>query len=156
MCTFFVGDYMDDIYYMKIALKEAMKALLTDDVPIGAVIVKNGKIVARGHNAKNSKNNSILHAEIIAIEKACKKMNNWRLNDCTMYITMIPCPMCASAINQSRISKVVYGTVPNNYDKQMILNIFNDKNYGNPVQVVENVLSDECSCLLKKFFLKKR
>lgn len=157
MCTFFVGDNMkNDIYYMNLALKEAKKALLTDDVPIGAVVVRNGKIVSRGHNTKNSKNNVIKHAEIIAIEKACTKLDNWRLNDCTIYVTMIPCPMCASAINQARINKVVYGTVPNSFNKELVMNIFDDKYYGNPVSVVENVLEKECSELLKKFFLEKR
>ena len=112
---------MNDIYFMKEALKEAKKAYKCGEVPIGAVIVKNDKIIARSYNLKETKNTATRHAEIIAIDKASKKLNNWRLVDCTIYITMFPCPMCASAINQARISKVVYGTVPEYADYDMII-----------------------------------
>ena len=156
MCTFFVGDNMDDTYFMNIAYKEAVKAYNCGEVPIGAVIVKDNKIIARAHNLKESKNNATKHAEIIAIDKASKKLNNWRLNDCIIYITMFPCPMCASAINQSRISKIVCGTMPEYANKNTIYDILNDKNYGLPVKIVENVLNDECTELLRKFFSKKR
>ena len=113
MCTFFIGDYMNDIYFMNEALKEANKAYNCGEVPIGAVIVKDNKIIARGYNLKETKNDASKHAEIIAINKASKKLSNWRLIDCTIYVTMFPCPMCASLINQSRISKIIYGTIPN-------------------------------------------
>ena len=146
----------NDIYYMKYALKEAKKAYCRGEVPIGAVIVKKGKIIAKAHNLKELKHNAVCHAEILAINKACRKLKNWRLIDCTMYITMFPCPMCASAINQSRISKVVCGTIPDYANKEMIYEILNDKKYGLNVDIVENVLNDECLELLQKFFGKKR
>lgn len=157
MCTFFVGDFVkNDEYYMNLALKEAKKAYLKGEIPIGAVIVKNGKIISRGHNLKESKNSVIGHAEIVAIEKACSKLKNWRLIDCVIYITMFPCPMCASAINQARISKIVCGTIPEYVDKKVIDKILNDKNYGLPVKITENVMEESCAKILKDFFIKKR
>ena len=146
----------DDIYFMNLALKEAKKAYKYDEVPIGAVIVKNGKIISKGYNKKVKTNNVIKHAEIVAIEKACKKMNNWRLNDCIIYITMFPCPMCASAINQSRIKKVIYGTLPNSFDKSIVDKILTDKNYGLPVEINGGILEEKCALLIKKFFSEKR
>ena len=117
----------NDEYYMREALKEAKKAEKKGEIPIGAVIVKNGKIISRAHNNKENKMCVTNHAEIIAINKACKKLNNWRLIDCYIYITMFPCPMCASAINQARISKIIYGTIPEYfkkffYKKKVIIN----------------------------------
>ena len=153
---FIMGDYMNDIYFMNIALKEANKALKKKEIPVGAIIVKNNKIIGKGYNLKEKKRNATKHAEIIAIEKASKKLKNWRLNDCTIYVTMIPCPMCASAINQSRISKVVYGTIPNNCDKKEIVEILKGNKYGVPVDIVENILNEECSNIIKNFFDKKR
>ena len=141
---------------MNLALKEAKKAYKVGEIPIGAVIVKNNKVIAKAHNLKEKHKCTVDHAEILAIKKACKKLKNWRLLDCIIYITMYPCPMCASAINQSRISKVVCGTMPNYVDKDIINRILNDKNYGLPVEIVENVLNDNCYELLKKFFEKKR
>lgn len=146
----------DDIYYMTQALKEAYKAYVNDEVPIGAVIVRNGEIIARGYNRKVKTNNVIKHAEIVSIEKACRKLDNWRLNDCTIYITMFPCPMCASAINQSRIKKIVYGTIPNSFDKSIVDKILADKNYGLPVEIEGGILENECALLIKKFFFEKR
>ena len=147
---------MNDIDYMKYALKEAKKAFLLGEVPVGAIIVKNCEIIAKAHNLKEKNKDSTAHAEILAIKKASKKLNNWRLNDCTMYITLFPCPMCASAINQSRISKIVYGTIPEYVDKSIINSILNDKKYGNSVEIVENSLKNECLLLLQDFFKKKR
>lgn len=147
---------MDDTYFMNIAHKEALKAFNCGEVPIGAVIVKDNKIIAHAHNLKKSKNNATRHAEIMAIEKASKKLNNWRLLDCVMYVTMFPCPMCASAINQSRISRVVYGTIPEYANVNLINDILNDNKYGIPVDITGGILQEECTDLLKKFFLKKR
>ena len=95
--------------YMRAAMKEAYKAELKDEVPIGAVIVYDGKIIARAHNTRQTKQISTHHAEILCIEKACRKLNSWRLEGCDLYVTLEPCPMCAGAIQQSRIRKVVFG-----------------------------------------------
>lgn len=146
----------NDEYYMKLALNEAKKAYLKGEIPIGAVIIKDDKVISKGHNLKESKKNVIKHAEIVAIERACKKIGNWRLLDCVIYVTMFPCPMCASAINQARISKIVYGTIPEYVEKETIYRILNDKNYGLPVEIVENVLEYDCTKLLKDFFSEKR
>lgn len=157
MCAFFVGDYMkNDEYFMKLAIKEAKKAYDKREIPVGAVIVYNNKVIARGHNLREVKHCVTKHAEIIALEKACAKFSNWRLINCTMYVTMCPCPMCASAINQARISKIVYGAKPEYVEKQEIYKILKDKNYGSNVEIVENVLKDECLELLKTFFVEKR
>lgn len=146
----------NDVYYMSLAIDEAKKAYKRGEIPIGAIIVKNDRVISRGYNLKESKKKTTKHAEIIAIEKACVKLKNWRLMDCIIYVTMYPCPMCASAINQARISKVVCGTIPDYAEKTIVEKILNDKNYGSPVQIVENVMSEESTLLLKKFFAKKR
>lgn len=146
----------NDIFFMKKALNEAKKAFYRGEIPIGAIIVKNGKIISSGYNLRESRKISTKHAEIIAIEKACKKLNNWRLINCTIYITMLPCPMCASAINQSRISKIVYGTVPDYANMASIKKILNDKFYGSPVKIAGPILENDCAEILKKFFREKR
>lgn len=142
--------------YMKIAIKEAKKSLDTD-VPVGAVVVMNNKIIARGHNQKEKKKNAIRHAEIIAIEKACKKNHNWHLENCELYVTMEPCIMCTGAIIQSRIPKVYYG-VKN--DKFGISNHFKieektkiDNHY---MYFYGGYLKEEIETMLKSFFQKKR
>lgn len=142
--------------FMEIALKEAKKAYIMGEVPIGAVIVKDNKIISKAHNTKNNKNCIINHAEINAIVKASKKLNNWRLIDCEMYVTMIPCPMCASAINQSRLSKIYYGTdnSVNNFDN--LFKILNDTKYGNKVEIFGGILAQDCGKIVKDFFSEKR
>ena len=147
---------MLDIDYMKEAVKEANKAFKKGEIPVGCVVVKDDKIIARGHNMKENKISAIRHAEIIAIEEASKKLNNWRLLDATIYITMFPCPMCASAINQARISRLVYGTIPEYANMDLINEILNDNKYGIPVEIEGNILEFECKDLLQKFFSKKR
>ena len=135
------------------ALKEANKAYKLGEVPIGAVIVKDNKIISRAYNKKESSNLATSHAEILAINKACKKLKNWRLVDCTLYVTVEPCLMCCGAIIQSRIKKVVYGTHNEYYgavesiDKTL-------KKYN--VEVRSNILQNECSYILKEFFKKRR
>ena len=156
MCTFFIGDNMNDIDYMKLALKEAQKAFKHGEIPVGAIIVKNGKVIAKGYNKCEKKYSSTRHAEIITIEKAGRKLKNWRLIDCTMYVTMLPCPMCASAINQARIKRIVYGTIPKYVNYEDVVNTLNDKKYGLPVEIGESILADESIKLLKTFFKKKR
>ena len=138
------------------ALKEAEKAYLNGEVPIGAVIVENKKIIARAHNTKDIENCAIRHAEINAIEIASKYKKNWRLNDCIIYITLFPCPMCASAISQSRISKVVYGAKSDNVNLEIVDKIFYDNIYGNSVEIYGQILEEKCGNLLRKFFNEKR
>ena len=141
---------------MKLALAEAEKAYIKGEIPIGAIIVQNDKIIARGHNLKENSCCAVKNAEIIAIEKACAKLKNWRLIGCTMYVTMFPCPMCASAINQSRLSNIYYGTIPEYAEKEVVEKILSDKNYGLPVNLCGSVLNDDCGKLLKQFFAEKR
>lgn len=146
----------NDRYYMNIAYKEALKAYNCGEVPIGAVIVQNDKIIAKAHNMRE-KNRSVLeHAELITLKKACKKLNNWRLNDCIMYITAFPCPMCASAINQARVSKIVYGTVPNNINSQLTVDILKSSDYGKPVDIMQIEEYSDCTAIMRDFFSKKR
>ena len=113
----------DNEYYMKLALKEARKAYKHNEVPVGAIIVSNGKIIAKGNNQRENSGDVTKHAELIAIRKASKKKKDWRLNDCTMYVTLFPCPMCASAIVQSRISKLVIGTSTMDLKNKEIVNL---------------------------------
>ncbi len=142
---------MNDEKYMKIALKEAKKALDKDEIPVGAVIVKDNKIIAKAYNTRNMSNRVVDHAEIIAINKANKKLNNWRLEDCEIYITLEPCPMCASAIEQSRIKRIITGAVNNNLETRNIsFDILKKINW------VKNCCSEECSNLINIFFYNKR
>ena len=139
--------------YMLEALKEANKAFKLGEVPIGAVIVKDDKIISRAFNKKESSNLATSHAEILAINKACKKLNNWRLLDCTLYVTVEPCLMCCGAIIQSRIKKVVYGTSNEYYGAvESIDNTL--KKYN--IEVENNILQNKCSYILKEFFKKRR
>jgi tRNA(adenine34) deaminase len=130
--------------YMKAALKQARIAYAKGDVPVGAIIVKENKIIARAYNKKEETKNPTDHAEIIAIRKACQKLKDWRLNGCIMYVTLEPCPMCMGAIQQSRISKLVCGT---NAVKDTL---------GNILSIENNILDEECSLLLKTFFQNRR
>lgn len=138
---------MDD-KFMNYALKEAQKAYKKMDVPVGCVIVYNGKVIARGYNKREKDQNVIKHAEIEAIDKACKALKSWRLNDCTIYTTLFPCPMCASAIQQSRISKLVYLNDTNNKVLNDIsLNILFNENLNHRVKIdrisLENSIIDD-------------
>ena len=143
--------------YMKEALKEAQKAYRKLEVPIGVVIVKDDKIIARAHNQKEEKNSPIKHAEIIAIERACKKLNNWRLNDCEMYVTLEPCSMCAGAILNSRIKKVYIGVAePNSGACGSKLNLLQDYSFENNVEIEKDILMEECQKILKEFFKEIR
>ena len=139
--------------FMNEAIKEAKIAYQNNDIPIGAVIVKDGKIIAKAHNTKNNKNCSIYHAEINAILKAAKKMNNWRLQGCEMYVTYEPCPMCASAIRQSRILKVYCGLKNDNCENEKIIqNIFNVVSNDPIVSFENNLFPDEISAMMSDFF----
>ena len=138
--------------FMKEALKEAIKAKEINEVPVGAVIVLDGKIIARGHNERENKQNSLCHAEIIAINKACKKLKNFRLENCEMYVTLEPCMMCSGAIIQSRIKKLVYGAKDEKYGMAgSNFNLFELKS-NHKVEIVQGILNEECSLLIKDFF----
>src|SRR5574344_613830 len=141
--------------YMIAALKEAQMALKSGDVPIGAVIVKNGKIIAKAHNQKEKNKNAIEHAEILAISKACKVLKNWHLDQCELYVTVEPCLMCAGAIIQSRIPKLVYGTTNDKFGYiNSIESIFDNKNNHKPI-IISGVLANECKKIITDFFKEK-
>ena len=137
-----------DSKYMKEAIRQAKKAALIDEVPIGCVIVYQDKIIGRGYNKRNKMGSTLAHAEIIAIQKASKKLNDWRLEECTMYVTLEPCPMCAGAIVQARIPKVVIGA--------MNLNILEEKGFNHQVEKITGVLEEECRIMMKDFFRELR
>ena len=142
--------------FMKEALKEAKKAYKKEEIPVGAIIVKDGKIIARAHNLKETKNSSISHAEILAIEKACKKINAWRLEECEMYITLEPCMMCMGAIINSRIKKIYIGTLdPKTGACRSVINIDNYK-FNHVVEIETGILKEECEYILKDFFKRLR
>ena len=139
--------------FMKEAIREAKKAYEKLEVPVGAVIVKDGKIIARAHNLKETKCDTTNHAEILAIRKASKKLKSWRLMDCEMYITLEPCSMCSGAIINSRIKKIYIGTLDYKTGAAgSILDLFNDYTFNHHVEVEKNVLKEECESLLKDFF----
>ena len=143
--------------FMKEALKEAEKAYKKLEVPVGAVLVKDGKIIARGHNQKETKTDTTKHAEIIAIQKASKKLKAWRLLDCEMYVTLEPCAMCAGAIINSRIKKVYIGTKDNKTGAVgSVLNLFEDFTFNHKVESEIGLMQDECEKILKQFFKELR
>lgn len=144
-------------HFMKEALKEAKKAYDKLEIPVGAVIVKDGKVIARGHNVKEEKKDTTKHAEIIAIQKASKKLDNWRLNDCEMYVTLEPCSMCAGAIIQSRIKKVYIGAMDEKTGAcGSVLNLFKDYKFNHRVEEENGILKEECEKMLKSFFVELR
>lgn len=144
-------------YYMKQAIKEAEKAYSKLEVPVGAVIVKDGKIIARAYNQKESKTDTTKHAEILAIQKASKKLKSWRLIDCEMYVTLEPCTMCAGAIIHSRIKKVYIGAMDEKTGAVgSVLNLFEDYKFNHKPEVEKGILKEDCESLLKQFFKKLR
>ncbi|WP_317366886.1 tRNA adenosine(34) deaminase TadA [uncultured Tyzzerella sp.] len=148
---------MDYNFFMKEAYKEAIKAYNINEVPIGCVIVYNNSIISRGYNKRNIEKNSLKHAEIIAIDKACNIIGDWRLEGCTLFVTVEPCPMCAGAILQSRIDRVVFATKNNKAGCcGSILNLLDNKNFNHTVEIIDGILSEDCSMLMKKFFKKLR
>ena len=147
----------DDKYYMNQALKEAEKAYLLDEVPVGAVIVYNDKIIARAHNTREKSNDPTAHAEINAIRKACKKLKSWRLVDCTIYVTVEPCSMCAGTIMWSRMKRIVYGAkdikggaLTSSY------NLFEQKGINHFPIIEGGILEEECGIIIKDYFKSKR
>ena len=142
--------------FMEAALKEAKKAYDKEEVPVGAVIVKDGKVIARAHNLKEIKKDTTKHAEILAIQKASKKLNAWRLTDCEMYVTLEPCSMCAGAIIASRIKKLYIGTMDLKTGAcGSVLNLL-DYNFNHKVEVEKGIMQKECEYILKDFFKKLR
>ena len=145
------------IKYMKAALMQAQKAYQLGEVPIGCVIVHEGKIIARGYNRRNTDKNTLAHAEITAINRASKKIGDWRLEECTLYVTLEPCQMCAGAIVQARIPSVVMGCMnPKAGCAGSILNLLNMPEFNHQVDVTRGILEEECSQMLKQFFKELR
>ena len=143
--------------YMKEAIRQAKKAYELGEVPIGCVIVYEGKIIGRGYNRRNTDKNTLAHAEITAINKASKKIGDWRLEGCTLYVTLEPCQMCAGAIVQARIDEVVMGSMnPKAGCAGSILNILEMPEFNHQVRVVRGVLEEECSQMLTRFFKELR
>ena len=139
--------------FMKEALKEAKKAYDKDEVPVGAVIVKDGKIISRAYNVKEKKKDTTCHAEILAIKKASKKLDSWRLEGCSMYVTLEPCPMCAGAIIQSRLDKVVIGTMDYKTGAcGSVLNLLKDYKFNHNVEIENGIMQEECEKILQVFF----
>lgn len=148
---------MEHIKYMKIALKEAQKANDIDEVPIGAVIVMDGKVISQAHNLREKNQSATAHAEVLAINKACKKLNTWRLNGCILYVTLEPCTMCVGASILSRVDGVVYGAKdPKGGSLGSLYDISLIKGFNHYPWVVSGVCEEESSEMLKNFFKNKR
>lgn len=146
-----------DEIYMKEAIKQAKKAYAIQEVPIGCVIVHEGKIIARGYNRRNTDKNTLSHAELNAIRKASKKLGDWRLEGCTMYVTLEPCQMCSGALVQSRIDEVVIGCMnPKAGCAGSVMNLLQIEGFNHQVKITEGVLEEECSEMLSAFFRELR
>lgn len=146
-----------DIKYMRAAVREAQKAYALGEVPIGCVIVYQDKIIGRGYNRRNTDKSTLAHAEITAIRKASKKMGDWRLEDCTLYVTLEPCQMCAGAIVQARIKRVVMACMnPKAGCAGSILNVLDMPQFNHQVEITQGVLEEECSLMLTGFFKELR
>ena len=146
-----------DEKYMREAIKQARKAAKIDEVPIGCVIVYDSKIIARGYNRRNTDKSTLAHAEIIAIRKAAKIIGDWRLEDCTMYITLEPCPMCAGAIVQARIPRVVVGAMnPKAGCAGSVINLLQRDGFNHKAELTSGILVDECRTMLQDFFKEMR
>lgn len=146
-----------DEYYMKLAIEEAKKAAAIGEVPIGAVIVHNDQVIASGYNLRETTQNATTHAELLAIQEACTTLNNWRLEETTLYVTLEPCPMCAGAILQSRIPRVVYGARDAKAGcVDSLYRLLNDDRFNHRCEVTEGVLAEECGNILTQFFRNLR
>ncbi|MFD2117091.1 tRNA adenosine(34) deaminase TadA [Paenibacillus yanchengensis] len=148
---------LEDIHWMQQAMEEARKAEQLGEVPIGAIIVKDGQIIGRGHNLRESTHDPTAHAELEAIRQACSQLHAWRLLDCTLYVTLEPCPMCAGAIIQSRIKRVVYGAPDHKAGcAGTLMNLLQEPRFNHETQLTSGVLQEECGQLLTQFFRKLR
>lgn len=147
----------DDEKYMKEAIRQAKKAAALDEVPIGCVIVNEGQIIARGYNRRNTDKNTLSHAELLAVRKASKKLGDWRLEGCTLYVTLEPCQMCAGAIIQARVDRVVIGSMnPKAGCAGSVLNILEMDGFNHKAEVERGILQEECSRMLSEFFRELR
>ena len=149
--------YKDDYYFMERALKQAEVAYIKGEVPVGAVVVKDGEIISRGYNLRESTNDPTAHAELIAMKKASKKLNSWRLSGCTLYVTLEPCPMCSGVIVNSRIDRVVFGA----YDRKAgccttLYHLCNDERFNHRAEILGGVSEEKCAKILSDFFKEKR
>ena len=146
-----------DEKYMREAIRQAKKAYAKNETPIGCVIVRDGRVIARGYNKRNAKKNTLAHAEIIAIHKASRVVGDWRLEDCTMYVTLEPCPMCAGAIVQARIPRVVIGSMNAKAGcAGSVVNLLQMEGFNHKVEVQTGVLREECSQMMSGFFRELR
>ena len=144
-------------YYMKEAIRQARKAEASEEVPIGCVIEREGKIIARGYNRRNTDHSVLKHAEITAIQKACRKLGDWRLEDCTLYVTLEPCQMCAGAIVQARIPRVVIGAMnPKAGSAGSVINLLQMREFNHQAEIEKGVMEEDCSALLSHFFAELR
>lgn len=149
--------YKDDYYFMTRALKQAEVAYKKGEVPVGAVVVKDGKVIARGYNLRETTNDPTAHAELLAMKKASKKLNSWRLSGCTLYVTLEPCPMCSGVIVNSRIDRVVFGA----YDQKAgccttLYHLCNDERFNHRAEILGGVMKEDCAKILSDFFKEKR
>lgn len=148
---------MDDIDFMRLALEEALKAYKKDEVPVGAIIVRNGDIISRAHNLKETTRDPTAHAEMLVIREASKRLKNWRLLDTTLYVTKEPCPMCAAAIVHARIKRVVYGCKdPKGGAAESLYHLLSDVRLNHQVEFISGVLEKECAEILTDFFRQRR
>jgi tRNA(adenine34) deaminase len=146
-----------DEYFMKEAILEAKKAEELNEVPIGAVIVIDGEIISRAHNLRESNQSAVAHAELIAIDKACKEIGSWRLEGASLYVTLEPCPMCSGAIILSRVKRVVYGASdPKGGCAGTFMNLLQDERFNHQSEVTKGILEEECSQMLSQFFRELR
>ncbi|WP_020063148.1 tRNA adenosine(34) deaminase TadA [Bacillus sp. 123MFChir2] len=146
-----------DIYFMELAIEEAKKAGEIQEVPIGAVVVVDGEVISRAHNLRETEQRSVAHAELLAIDDACKKLGTWRLENATLYVTLEPCPMCAGAIVLSRVERVVYGAAdPKGGCAGTLMNLLTEDRFNHQSKVVAGVLEEECGSLLTNFFRELR
>lgn len=149
--------FKDDYYFMERALKQAEIAYKKGEVPVGAVVVKDGKVISRGYNLRETTNDPTAHAELLAMKKASKKLDSWRLSGCTLYVTLEPCPMCSGVIINSRIDRVVFGA----YDQKAgccttLYHLCNDERFNHRAEILGGVLEEACAKILSDFFKEKR
>ena len=143
-------------YYMQLAINQAKIANKKEEVPIGAVIIKDGKVISRAYNTRNTSQNAINHAEVLAISKACKKLKSWRLDDCKIYVTLEPCPMCAGAILNARIDEIIFGAYDKTSQNNILQQIATDDRLNHKARISGGIKEKECSKLLTDFFKTKR